>query len=106
MRFSCINCEHSIKVQSGFPVTRGPDMISPTVVSEGSRPAATILSRISVVVTMPYVGFLSDVATTRLWILRRRINVRAYLTFESASITTTGLDIQSRTVLGMVSSDN
>jgi hypothetical protein len=42
--------------------------------------------------------------TTTLWILRRRINVSAYFTLESGSTTTTGFDIQSRTVFGMVSS--
>src|SRR5688572_17623197 len=96
--------EHSIRVQSGLPVMRGPDMISRTVVSAGFLPAATILSRTSVEVTIPYVGFFSDMATTTLWILRRRISVSAYLTLESGSTTTTGLDIQSRTVLGIVSS--
>src|SRR5215207_6475181 len=43
-------------------------------------------------------------ATMTLWILRRRMSVRAYFTLESGSTTTTGLDIQSRTVLGMGSS--
>src|SRR5512140_110336 len=94
-----------MSVQSGLPVTMGPDMISRTVISAGLRPAATILSRISVEVTIPYLGLFSDMETITLWILRRRINVSAYLTLESGSTTTTGLDIQSRTVLGIFSSD-
>src|SRR5512143_232610 len=97
--------EHSISVQSGLPVMIGPDMISRTLISAGLRPAATILSRISVDVTIPYLAFFSDMETTTLWILRRRINVNAYLTLESGSTTITGLDIQSRTVLGIFSSD-
>ena len=37
------------------------------------------------------------------WFFRRRINVNAYETLESGSTTTTGVDIQSRTVLGIFS---
>src|SRR5512143_3541622 len=94
-----------MRVQSGLPVTMGPDMISRTVISAGLRPAATILSRISVEVTIPYLGLFSDMETTTLWILRRRIKVNAYLTLESGSTTTIGLDLQSRTVLGILSYD-
>src|SRR5690606_12376443 len=93
--------EHSIKVQSARPVIMGPDMISRTAVSAGLRPAATILSRISVVVTIPYELSFILIFTTTLWILRRRMSVAAYETLESGSTTTTGLDIQSRTRCGM-----
>src|SRR5258706_760924 len=102
---SCMNCEHSFKVHSGLPVIMGPDMISRTVVSAGLRSATTILLRTSVLVTIPYTGFFSEISTTTLWILRRRMRVMAYETLESGSTTTTGLDIQSRTVYGIFSSD-
>src|SRR5678816_1214455 len=96
--------EHSFKVHSGLPVMMGPDIISRTRVSAGLRSAPTILSRISVVVTMPYAVFFPLISTTTLWILRRRINVMAYDTLVSGATTTTGLLIQSRTVWGIVSS--
>src|SRR5258706_2600559 len=102
---SCMNSEQSFKVHSGSPTIMGPDMISRTVVSAGLRSATTILLRTSVLVTIPYAGFFSEISTTTLWILRRRMSVMAYETLESGSTTTTGLDIQSRTVLGIFSSD-
>jgi hypothetical protein len=49
-------------------VINGLVIISPTVVVEGSRSCATILSQISVEVKMPYSAFLSDLLTMTLLI--------------------------------------
>src|SRR3989304_3194217 len=66
MLCACMRLEQSLSVQSGLAVITGAVMISRTRTSAGLRSGAMILSRISVLVRMPYVRLSSVILTTTL----------------------------------------